>query len=290
MDAIVKASRSSGRPGAEQSSSGGNSSKPPLIRWAVTYAPRFEIVTALEARSPENLGKLNGAKRTVVCPFEDEHTTVGGAGTFAVNASQLAQAGLPYIKSGFVLKCSHNACAERDRLNLLAGMIERGWLTDEDLIDPRFLIAPSERSERTSGTSGEGSKIGLDGLSDAIQRGFNPKIPDDGREAIRISSELAEDIGKCEKALIKSPLVEVYQRGGFVVTRGMDKGKSFDEEVVVYDDITHHDSDSFSIVLAKAMRFMSASAPRIMFNVIHPRATPPNCWRIRKRTTPSCAG
>jgi hypothetical protein len=41
-------------------------------RWAAKCASRFEIVAALEARSPHVLGRLNGAKRVVECPFEDE--------------------------------------------------------------------------------------------------------------------------------------------------------------------------------------------------------------------------
>jgi Protein of unknown function (DUF3987) len=112
-----------------------------LLRWAATHASRFEIVTALQARSPAVLHRLNGAKQALECPFEHEHSTPGGSGTFAVNASQLASAGLPGIDTGFVLKCSHNACAGRDRLALLSGMLTQGWLAESDLTDPEFLSA-----------------------------------------------------------------------------------------------------------------------------------------------------
>jgi hypothetical protein len=81
-----------------------------LLQWAASHAVRFEIVAALKARRRVKLKRINGAKQVLECPFEDEHTTPGGKGTFAVNASQLAAAELPQISSGFVLKCSHNAC------------------------------------------------------------------------------------------------------------------------------------------------------------------------------------
>ena len=109
-----------------------------LLQWAATHAAKFEVVAALKACSPSRLKRLNGVKQVITCPFEDEHTKAGGEGTFAVNASQRTAAGLPQITSGFVLKCSHNACAGRDRLDLLAGMLTQGWLAEGDLIDPAF--------------------------------------------------------------------------------------------------------------------------------------------------------
>jgi hypothetical protein len=73
-----------------------------LLHWAATHAARFEIVAALKARRPDKLKRLNGAKQVLECPFEVKHTTPAGEGTFAVNASQLADAGLPQIGNGFV--------------------------------------------------------------------------------------------------------------------------------------------------------------------------------------------
>jgi hypothetical protein len=110
-----------------------------LLPWAATHASRFEIGSALKAKRPDKLRRLNGVKQVVECPFEHEHTEPGGEGTFAVNASQVPAAGLTQIHSGFFLHCSHNACAHRDRLALLAGVLERGWLSEGDLTDPAFL-------------------------------------------------------------------------------------------------------------------------------------------------------
>ena len=112
-----------------------------LLQWAATHAAKFEVVAALKACSPSRLKRLNGVKQVITCPFEDEHTKAGGEGTFAVNASQRTAAGLPQITSGFVLKCSHGACAKRDRLALLSGMLTQGWLAESDLTDPEFLSA-----------------------------------------------------------------------------------------------------------------------------------------------------
>jgi hypothetical protein len=38
------------------------------------------------------------------------------------------------------VRCLHNACAGRDRLNFLAKMVEVDWLDDSDLINPEFLF------------------------------------------------------------------------------------------------------------------------------------------------------
>ena len=101
-------------------------------------------MSALKARSPDKLKRLNGAKQALEWPFEDEHARPGGEGTFGVNASEFASAGLPSINVGFVLHCSHNACARRDRLSLLEGMLAHEWLTESDLTDPAFLITGPE--------------------------------------------------------------------------------------------------------------------------------------------------
>jgi hypothetical protein len=112
-----------------------------LLAWAANFGPVFEIASALRTQKPEVIIRPNGAKTTIQCPFEREHSTPGGEGCFAVNASDLPRAELPSIKSGFVVKCLHKACAGRDRLTFVAEMLEQGWLTEEDLTAPEFLVA-----------------------------------------------------------------------------------------------------------------------------------------------------
>lgn len=113
-----------------------------LRDWAALYANRYQIVDAISARSPHIFGsRISGVKRHIECPFEPEHTAIGRNGTFAINASQIGQSGLSL--SGFQIRCSHNACRHRDRLDLLSGMITNGWLSHDDLYDDQFIIKES---------------------------------------------------------------------------------------------------------------------------------------------------
>jgi hypothetical protein len=59
--------------------------------WARGYAARFEIATALQAQAPGLVRKFKDGTATIQCAFEDEHTTPGGEGTIAVNASAIGK-------------------------------------------------------------------------------------------------------------------------------------------------------------------------------------------------------
>ncbi len=114
-----------------------------LTRWAAEYAARFEVVTAIRARSPGILtSRRSGVKQHLICPNSGDHVTSGAeaTGTYAVNASEMPQAGLPSITSGFALHCMHAGCAGHDRLDHLRAMLEQGTLTVDDLSDPQFLV------------------------------------------------------------------------------------------------------------------------------------------------------
>ena len=124
-----------------------------LTVWAAKYAPRFQIVTALKKRAPEIFTpRVRGVKHHIICPNSGEHITGGvdSTGTFAVNASDLHKAGLPQITSGFVIKCMHNGCAGRDRLDHIAAMLANGTLAAEDLTSEEFLL-PEESPIDLSG-------------------------------------------------------------------------------------------------------------------------------------------
>lgn len=112
--------------------------------WAASYASRFEIVTALRAKASEYFSDRpkSGSKYHIFCPCGDEHITGvdKGDGTFAVNASQLRQADLPSISSGFVIHCNHAGCAGKDRLDFLIALLRKGHLTIADLTKPGFLM------------------------------------------------------------------------------------------------------------------------------------------------------
>lgn len=113
-----------------------------LTHWAVEYAERFEVASALRSTMPSAFGTRHpGVKWHIECPFDDEHTQAGDrSGTYLVNASEMSYAGLPSVNSGFYVGCKHNACARRDRLDFIRGMLARNWLSVSDLTNPRFLI------------------------------------------------------------------------------------------------------------------------------------------------------
>ena len=114
-----------------------------LTAWAAEYAARFEVVTAIRARSPKILtSRRSGVKQHLICPNSGDHITSGAeaTGTYAVNASEMPQAGLPSITSGFTVHCMHAGCAGHDRLDHLRAMLEQGTLTVDDLSDERFLV------------------------------------------------------------------------------------------------------------------------------------------------------
>jgi len=110
-----------------------------LRKWAACRASRFEIEILLTERLPDMLGDPRAGSQPgvhVACPFEAEHSTAGGNGTFVVNASDALEDG----RSGFVFCCTHNACADRDRLDFLHALLADGQLSDADLTDPDFLF------------------------------------------------------------------------------------------------------------------------------------------------------
>lgn len=79
-------------------------------------------------------------KHHIECPFEDEHTNYGGSGTFIMNAGDTRG-------GGFVVKCMHASCADRDRLDFLEGMVNKGWLPLTAIKDEQYLIAVVEEED-----------------------------------------------------------------------------------------------------------------------------------------------
>ncbi|WP_376094348.1 hypothetical protein ACE7GA_00945 [Roseomonas sp. CCTCC AB2023176] len=151
-----------------------------LRAWAREHAGRFEIVTALRARSPRVLhGRVAGARHHLRCVNEAAHTQAGDdLATFAVNASESSS-------RGFVVHFRHAHCDGRDRLLFLQGMLAAGWLTVEDLTNPTYLAAA-----------------------------------DKGRPLIRVAGgTIPRVVDAAEKALLRAEL-GLYQRGPFIVRPG----------------------------------------------------------------------
>ncbi len=112
-----------------------------LAAWAREYGGRFLIAKALHER---RAGVFTGfvADQTKVhidCPNGDAHTDPArDAATYIVNAGRSAT-------KGFVVHCRHAHCSGIDRTFMVAQMLRRGWLTPDDLTDPRFLLTEAEQ-------------------------------------------------------------------------------------------------------------------------------------------------
>lgn len=118
-----------------------------LRGWSVKNAKRFEVQTMLEEcvggdfiREPRG----NKPGTHVECPFEAEHSSFGGGGTFVVNASDNLDEG---YEGGFTFNCVHNSCSGRDRLDYLKELIEQELVTEDDLKNKDYLFAIEEDEE-----------------------------------------------------------------------------------------------------------------------------------------------
>jgi hypothetical protein len=118
-----------------------------LKGWAIKNAQRFEVQAMLEdVIGGDFIREDRGSKpgTHVECPFEAEHSTMGGMGTFVVNASDNIEEG---YDGGFSFNCVHAACSGRDRLDFLKGLIEDEQITVDDLKNKAFMLELEEDEE-----------------------------------------------------------------------------------------------------------------------------------------------
>jgi hypothetical protein len=110
-----------------------------LRRWAAKHSSTFLLATCIEDNVPEKTRpEFDSAdKHHIECPFEDEHSTHGGGGTYVVDAG-LSTGG------GFVVHCRHNSCCERDRLDFVQKMIEDKWFDASVINDETFHLELAE--------------------------------------------------------------------------------------------------------------------------------------------------
>jgi len=96
-----------------------------LTAWAAEN-PRFDIVGIIGAKYA--IGQVIDGKQHIACPFAYEHTdATPDRSTFIVNAA-------PPGHTSFNIHCMHSHCVERDRLEFLQAMFEKGWLPESVLI------------------------------------------------------------------------------------------------------------------------------------------------------------
>ena len=96
-----------------------------LTTWAAQNSD-FDIVAAIGSQYFRYNPKSDG-KQHIQCPFEDQHTDQSDdLATFAANAS-------PPRHSAWEIYCCHAHCDGRDRLEFIQAMLEKGWLTIDQL-------------------------------------------------------------------------------------------------------------------------------------------------------------
>ncbi len=105
-----------------------------LQEWAVKH-PDFRLASALTKHSPHVIrGTARDGKQHIRCPFDHEHTEQGAdLATFCADGEAAKGS------KGFVVKCMHAHCADRDRLDFVKQMLLDEWLPVSSLTDPAFL-------------------------------------------------------------------------------------------------------------------------------------------------------
>ena len=100
-----------------------------LLKWGKTNHD-FDIESLLQRVLPEDqLGEDRAGKEGfhITCPFEDQHTSPGGKGTWAANSDG---------DRPWMIQCQHTSCKvtnERRNLDFLAELIRQGYVTADDL-------------------------------------------------------------------------------------------------------------------------------------------------------------
>lgn len=124
-----------------------------VVGWCGEFGRSYELETALRGHVPDDKFRTPRSEggTHMECPYEEGHTTAGGTGFFAVNASDNGE-------YGFGIHCSHASCqTERgrgrgvDRAVYIAQFLRLGWLTLEDLENPELGGGPVPWLKPTKG-------------------------------------------------------------------------------------------------------------------------------------------
>lgn len=109
-----------------------------LRKWAVAAMAHLPLADILVERGwpLDERGEHDG-KVHVECPFQDQHTSLAGGGTYVTNAHDFDRTGTVDRRAGAIVHCSHNACRDRDRLEFIAEWLRKGALTTTHLYAAR---------------------------------------------------------------------------------------------------------------------------------------------------------
>jgi hypothetical protein len=167
-----------------------------LLSWAKKHAHKFEVQTMLEeCIGGDFIREDRGGKPGVhvECPFEAEHSSFGGMGTFVVNASDNIEEG---YDSGFTFTCVHDACSGRDRLDFLRELLEQELITWDDLTNPEFMIELEEEEDDEQSDSAYGNQP-------ARQKRHTQQTPQE-REQEHDEQVADDDFGDDEVSMLKA--------------------------------------------------------------------------------------
>ncbi|OAN98067.1 hypothetical protein A8B74_01660 [Sulfitobacter geojensis] len=110
-----------------------------LNKWHTAHKRRFLIADVLETYCSDKEQDGSGGKAgtlTVDCPFDHEHSSTDGTGIYAQNPD--------VCDSGYwSVKCHHDSCKGRPKVQFLAQMIEDEWF-DESVLDDETFYLPSD--------------------------------------------------------------------------------------------------------------------------------------------------
>lgn len=135
-----------------------------LKRWVMTHD--CDIIDLIEEFYPDAIRtpRTNGPGFHIECPFEDEHSSAGGLGTYAINSSD--------TDNGFHVHCTHNNCAGRNKLDYVKQMVELEWFTVDDLQNERF--CPSVvREEKVKEDDKKAEPVDIDALIKGLSANSN---------------------------------------------------------------------------------------------------------------------
>lgn len=107
-----------------------------VSEWHRMAKDRFMMADLLKSYCADKIREAGGEKAGLVhteCPFEHEHTSEGGTGTFAVNC-------IDSPNEYWVWDCQHDACQGRHKTEFLGEALNRDWFDEELLMSDEFLL------------------------------------------------------------------------------------------------------------------------------------------------------
>jgi hypothetical protein len=95
----------------------------------------LELADVLQENGwPQDDRGCRDGKYHIECPFTHEHTEQHDGGTYVWNASDYGQVGMTELAPGAGIKCQHNSCDHRDRLEFIQEFLNKGGLKRENLL------------------------------------------------------------------------------------------------------------------------------------------------------------